>query len=151
MRFGVFTSLTGQTWSGVLELWRHIEKMGWDTACVTDHFMPNTRDRDGAVLESWSTLAALAAVIPRMRVGTIVLGNTYRPPAIVAKMAAQVPALLETLSGMPLGELLGKVRLIDDKTPKPSGDKGNSKKRQSENADRDAMDREEIRVTDERR
>src|SRR5262245_2513255 len=90
MRFGVFTSLTGQTWSGVLELWHHIEKMGWDIACVTDHFMPNTRDRDGAVLESWSTLAALAALIPRMRVGTIVLGNTYRPPAIVAKMAAQV-------------------------------------------------------------
>jgi F420-dependent oxidoreductase-like protein len=90
MRFGVFTSLTGQTWSGVLDLWRHLEQAGWDVACVTDHFMPNTRDRDGAVLESWSTLAALAALIPRMRVGTIVLGNTYRTPAIVAKMAAQV-------------------------------------------------------------
>src|SRR6202051_2294478 len=37
----------------------------------------------------------------------------------IAKMAAQVPALFETLSGMPLGELLGKVRQIGDKTPKP--------------------------------
>src|SRR5579862_7241211 len=37
----------------------------------------------------------------------------------ITKMAAQVPALFETLSGMPLGELLGKVRLIGDKTPKP--------------------------------
>ena len=90
MRFGVFTSLVAQTWSGVLELWRHLEATGWDLACVSDHFMPNTRDREGAVLESWSTLSALAASVPRMRVGTIVLGNTYRHPAVVAKMAAQV-------------------------------------------------------------
>ena len=37
----------------------------------------------------------------------------------IAKMAAQVPALFETLSGMPLSELLGKVRQIGDKAPKP--------------------------------
>ena len=42
-------------------------------------------DREGAVVESWSTLSALAAVVPRMRIGTIVLGNTYRHPAVVAK------------------------------------------------------------------
>jgi flotillin len=33
----------------------------------------------------------------------------------ITKMAAQVPALFETLSGMPLAELLGKVRQIGDK------------------------------------
>jgi F420-dependent oxidoreductase-like protein len=90
MRFGVFTSLGFQTWPGVLELWRHLEASGWDIACVTDHFMPNTADREGPMLEAWSTLSALAALVPRMRVGTIVLGNTYRHPAVVAKMAAQV-------------------------------------------------------------
>src|SRR6204780_1392759 len=37
----------------------------------------------------------------------------------IAKMAAQVPALFETLSGMPLAELLGKVRQIGDNPPKP--------------------------------
>ena len=37
----------------------------------------------------------------------------------ITKMAAQVPALFETLSGMPLKELLGKVRQIGDKPPKP--------------------------------
>jgi flotillin len=37
-----------------------------------------------------------------------------------AKMAAQVPALFESLSGMSMTELLGKVRAIGDKTPKPS-------------------------------
>jgi F420-dependent oxidoreductase-like protein len=90
MRFGLFTSMGAQTWQGVLDLWRHTEATGWDIACVTDHFMPNTRDREGSMLESWSTLAALAALVPRLRVGTIVLGNTYRHPAVVAKMGAQV-------------------------------------------------------------
>jgi len=90
MRFGLFTSTGGQTWAGVLDLWRHLEATGWDIACVTDHFLPNTKEREGAMLESWSTLSALSALIPRMRVGTIVLGNTYRHPAVVAKMAAQV-------------------------------------------------------------
>ena len=90
MRFGLFTSMGNQTWEGVLDLWRHIEATGWDIACVTDHFMPNTKEREGAMLESWSTLSALAALVPRLRVGTIVLGNTYRNPAVVAKMAAQV-------------------------------------------------------------
>src|SRR6516162_3106659 len=37
----------------------------------------------------------------------------------ITKMAAQMPALFETLSGMPLSELLGKVRQIGDKAPKP--------------------------------
>src|SRR5213596_1700132 len=90
MRFGIFTSMGNQTWPGVLDLWRHLEKTGWDVACVTDHFLPNKKEREGAMLEGWSTLAALAALVPRMRVGTIVLGNTYRHPAVLAKMAAQV-------------------------------------------------------------
>ncbi len=37
----------------------------------------------------------------------------------LTKMAAQVPALFETLSGMSMGELLSKVRTIGDKEPKP--------------------------------
>jgi flotillin len=46
----------------------------------------------------------------------------------IAKMAAQVPALFEALSGMNVNEMLSKVRLIGDKSPKPpiDGD-GNSK------------------------
>ena len=39
----------------------------------------------------------------------------------MTKMAAQIPALFETLSGMPLGDLFAKVRLIGDKSPKPEG------------------------------
>ncbi len=95
MRFGVFTSLSLTSWEHVLDLWRHAERTGWDAACVADHFMPNTAERDGATLEAWTTLTALAALVPRIRVGTIVLGNTYRHPAVLAKMAAT----LDVMSG----------------------------------------------------
>ncbi len=40
----------------------------------------------------------------------------------LTKIAAQIPALFETLSGMPMDELFKKVRLIGDKSPKPDGD-----------------------------
>ena len=88
MRFGVFTSLGNTTWDDVQRLWRHIDASGWDAACVTDHFMPNTPDKLGDTLEAWTMLSALAPQTTRMRVGTIVLGNTYRHPAVTAKMAA---------------------------------------------------------------
>ncbi len=93
MRFGLFTSLTGTTWEAVRDLCRYVEGAGWDAACVTDHFMPNTPDKVGDVLECWTALAALATQTSRIRVGTIVVGNTYRHPAVVAKMAANVDAV----------------------------------------------------------
>jgi flotillin len=43
----------------------------------------------------------------------------------ITEMAAQIPALFETLSGMPLHDLFAKVRLIGDQAPKPD-DKGKS-------------------------
>ena len=90
MRFAIFSILTGPTWNDLLGIWRHADESGWDAACVTDHFMPNTPDRVGDSLECWTALAALAAMTKRMRVGTIVSGNTYRHPAVLAKMAANV-------------------------------------------------------------
>src|SRR5437016_11691441 len=41
----------------------------------------------------------------------------------ITKMAAQIPALFETLSGMNMADLMSKVRTIGDKAPKPDGDK----------------------------
>lgn len=90
MRFAIFTGLGLTTWEAVRDLWIHADRSGWDAACVTDHFMPNTPDKVGDVMECWTTLAALAPLVPRMRIGTIVAGNTYRHPAVLAKMAAQV-------------------------------------------------------------
>jgi F420-dependent oxidoreductase-like protein len=90
MKFGLFTGMGGTTWDAVQALWKHIAATGWDAAAVTDHFMSNTPERTGDTMECWTTLAALSALVPRLRVGTIVAGNTYRHPAVVAKMATQV-------------------------------------------------------------
>jgi F420-dependent oxidoreductase-like protein len=90
MKFAIFQGMTGPTWDEMRTLWRHADQTGWDAACVTDHFMPNTADRVGDTLECWTALAALAAETSRLRVGTIVSGNTYRHPALLAKMAANV-------------------------------------------------------------
>ena len=45
--------------------------------------------------------------------------GAYKLTGDVTKIAAQVPALFEALSGMQVSELLGKVRQIGDKAPKP--------------------------------
>src|SRR6202040_4075473 len=45
--------------------------------------------------------------------------GAYKLTGDIAKIAAQVPALFEALSGMQMSELLSKVRLIGDKAPKP--------------------------------
>ena len=95
MKFGIFTSMGTQSWPGIAQWWRHLEQSGWDIACVTDHFMPNTPTREGPVMEAWSTLSALAALVPRITIGTIVLGNTYRHPAVLAKMAAQLDIICD--------------------------------------------------------
>jgi flotillin len=46
--------------------------------------------------------------------------GAYKLTGDVAKIAAQVPALFEALSGMQMSDLLAKVRLIGDKAPKPA-------------------------------
>src|SRR6516162_4472974 len=73
-------------------------------------------------------LAAPLANVDRITVVSTGNGDSAGMSKItgdMAKMAAQIPALFETLSGMPLNELLAKVRLIGDKSPKPDG-KSNS-------------------------
>lgn len=90
MKFGLFTSITGITWQQLCDLWRHLEDTGWDAACVTDHFMPNVPDPVTETSECWTALSGLALVTSRMRIGTLVSGNTYRHPAVLAKMATTV-------------------------------------------------------------
>jgi F420-dependent oxidoreductase-like protein len=90
MQFGLFTGLTGIDWSQLQQLWQHIEASGWDAAFVTDHFMPNVPDPVGDTLECWTALAGLAQATSRMQIGTLVSGNTYRHPAVLAKMATTI-------------------------------------------------------------
>ncbi|MBI4611337.1 MAG: LLM class F420-dependent oxidoreductase [Candidatus Rokubacteria bacterium] len=90
MKFGLFTGLTGISWPELVALWQHVEATGWDAAFVTDHFMPNLPDPVGDTLECWTSLSGLAMATRKMRIGTLVSGNTYRHPALLAKMATNV-------------------------------------------------------------
>ncbi len=63
---------------------------GLDSAWVGDHFFPWSAEIDQGMdtIEAWTTLIYLMALYPRMRYGTIVLSQSYRSPAALAKMAA---------------------------------------------------------------
>ncbi len=89
MRFGFWTG-NGQTWDDTLEGCRHAEATGWDGIWYADHFMPNEDNVDQPIHEAWSVLAAIAAAVPRVRIGPLVAGNTYRNPALTAKIATTI-------------------------------------------------------------
>jgi F420-dependent oxidoreductase-like protein len=90
MRFSVWLSVN-QPWAEMLATAHHAEATGWDGVWVADHFMgnvPGPIPADVPTLEAGSVVAALAAAVPRVRIGTLVYGNTYRHPAVLANMAA---------------------------------------------------------------
>ena len=87
MRFS-FWPTPSQRFEDVLALARHVERTGWDGIWYADHFMPNAKDTSTPWPEAWITLSALGALVPRLQIGTLVAGNTYRHPAVLAKMAA---------------------------------------------------------------
>lgn len=89
MRFS-FWPQPSQNFEVMRDLGQHVEKTGWDGLWIADHFMPNAEDTSAPWPEAWTTMGALAASVPRIRIGTLVTGNTYRHPAVLAKMAATV-------------------------------------------------------------
>ncbi len=88
MQFGVSTGPQHVPYQEVRRAWQVVEGLGFDSAWVFDHFIPIVGDIEGPCLESMTLLSALAVQTSAVRVGTLVLGNPYRHPAVVAKMAA---------------------------------------------------------------
>lgn len=90
IRFGIQTPQQNTSWPEILALWQEVDTLGYDTAWVFDHFLPIFSDPTGPCMEGWTALAALAMATKKVRLGTMVTGNTYRHPAVLAKMAATV-------------------------------------------------------------
>ncbi|MGI9273003.1 MAG: TIGR03560 family F420-dependent LLM class oxidoreductase [Woeseiaceae bacterium] len=93
MRFGFWPN-PRSNYEATKTLAQHAEATGWDGIWLADHFLPD-EDELIPIHESWITMAALARDVPRVRLGTLVTGNTYRHPAILANMVAT----LDQLSG----------------------------------------------------
>ena len=86
--FGIAPQQLQASYDELLSLWKLADDLGYDCGWMPDHFLPLAGDQDGPYLEEWTTITALAMQTSRMRVGSLVLGNTFRNPGIVAKMGA---------------------------------------------------------------
>jgi F420-dependent oxidoreductase-like protein len=79
----------GVTWDDWVRLARLAEAHGFDGLFRSDHYTAIIEERAGA-LDAWATLAGLAALTERIRLGTLVSPATFRHPSVLARMAVTV-------------------------------------------------------------
>jgi len=78
-------------WVELRDIWTAADVAGVYTGgWLNDHFYPPRPGQRGALFESWTLLASLAAVTERLRLGTMVTSNTFRHPSLLAKMAITI-------------------------------------------------------------
>ena len=95
MKFGVQVSCYRTTWDDINASIQALEAGRWNSLWFADHFLPpspgspgGSRDQEqGTAFEGYTLIAVAAGMTKKLRLGHLVLGNTYRNPALVAKMA----------------------------------------------------------------
>ena len=90
IRFSIQTPLEGATFDALARHWQAAERLGYDSVWLDDHFYGVVTPPWDDALECWTLMAALARETSTLRFGTLVACNGYRPPALVAKMAASL-------------------------------------------------------------
>ncbi len=102
MQFGIhnpsflFQDSEGSIFDQLKHKVQWVEDHGFVWFDLMDHMIqiaPGVGDADDPFMESWTTLAALAAVTKKIRLGTMVTSVSYRNPALLAKMAATVDVI----------------------------------------------------------
>ena len=88
LRFGVMT-IQNVPWPTLVERWRYLDELGFDSAWVADHFT-NPWYPNESWLEAWTLLSALAVHTERIRLGTMVTNISLHNPAVLAKQAMTV-------------------------------------------------------------
>jgi len=93
-RFGVFLS-TSFPWDRTIQLTKESERLGYDTVYLSDHIVLGSRPQEAAIprLEVLTTIAGLATITRRIRFGQLVLCNSFRNPALLAKMGATIDVI----------------------------------------------------------
>jgi hypothetical protein len=74
----------------ILRLAKKAEQSGLDSVWLYDHLLYREDGKTTGIWESWSMLSALAASTKRVELGTLVSCNSFRNPALLAKMAHTV-------------------------------------------------------------
>ena len=74
-------------WPSLLEAGIRADRLGYDTLWTWDHLYPIVGDSHGPIFEGWLTITAWAMATQHVRLGLMVGANTFREPAVVAKMA----------------------------------------------------------------
>ena len=86
MRFGAAYWVQRTGWPELREAVLRAEAAGFDDLWIDDHLLSDEGDWRDPKLEGWTTLAAVAAVTERARLGHMVVANTLRNPGLTAKM-----------------------------------------------------------------
>ena len=103
MRFGAFVpqgwrlDLAGiptiEHWETMLSSAKLIERLGFESLWVYDHFHTVPLPSQEVTYEAWTLMAALAATTDTVRLGQMCTCNTYRPPSYLAKVAASIDVI----------------------------------------------------------
>lgn len=103
MRFGAFVpqgwrmDLVGvppeEHWPTMINTANQIEKAGYESAWVYDHFHTVPEPTQEPTYEAWTLMAALAASTERIRLGQMCTCNSYRLPSYMAKVASSVDVI----------------------------------------------------------
>jgi alkanesulfonate monooxygenase SsuD/methylene tetrahydromethanopterin reductase-like flavin-dependent oxidoreductase (luciferase family) len=90
-RFGIMTAPMQVDYHDLQRVWLESDAIPEiEHAWLFDHLLPIGGPLDGPAYEGWTLLAALAAQTRRLRLGLLVTSNRFRPPAMLAKIAATV-------------------------------------------------------------
>jgi alkanesulfonate monooxygenase SsuD/methylene tetrahydromethanopterin reductase-like flavin-dependent oxidoreductase (luciferase family) len=95
MKFGVQVNCYNTTWDEIRRSIETMEAGRWNSLWFADHFLPpipgsvpNSNEELLTAFEGYTLIAVAAGMTEKLRLGHLVLGNTYRNPALLAKMAA---------------------------------------------------------------
>ena len=89
IEFGLFSPQAAMTYKAVLDRAARLEKHGYHSMWLVDHFW-NRGVPEADVLECTATMSALSAATTKLRIGSLVICNSFRNPGLLAKSLATI-------------------------------------------------------------